>query len=363
MKLSSAKSDSKKFRRFTKKDLLAIDIDRVLDHFMVDYSYKAGEPYFLCPSPDHFDHAPSFSINTTRESERYGLGNCLSCGWGGSFYWVFSQLCENDGIVERVRVNELLFKFADDGAVEQDPDTIVHLSEDEDETYSIRDTSTELEEIDLDCFVDLKEGDKHWKYLLSRGLTPEQILKYGWMRAKNGAHLKWRRRAILPLTINNRVICLFGRAIDYERSPRTLMSKGKGLSSSVLFPYDDLDWNRPIVIVEGVPDAMTVQHASAQGCAVFKNRVSLEQANMLKRAKKIFVLGDGDGGGEVLIESCIQRLSPRDGLFICKTPPGLDPNDMGRVKIRKALIESKLSDVYTRTHVSLNRTALSYDTK
>lgn len=363
MKLKSAKSESGKFRRFTRKDLLAIDIDTVLNHFLIDYVYRAGEPYFLCPNPNHIDHTPSFSINTTRESERYGLGNCLSCGWGGSFYWIFSQLCENDGIVERSRVNELLFRFVDDGSVEEDPDTIVHKLDSDDGTYSVKDSSLEFDEIDLSDFVDIDEGDKYWRYLLSRGMTPEQVIDHGWMRSKSSAHLKWRRRAILPLTVNNRVICLFGRAIDHSRSPKTLMSKGKGLSSSVLFPYDTLDWSKPIVIVEGVPDSTSVSNAGAQGCAVFKNRISLEQSRMLRNAKKIFVLADGDDGGDFLIQSCIQRLSPRDGLFISKAPPGLDPNDMSRLMIRKSLVDSKRSDVYMRERVTLNRAAISYKTK
>ena len=351
------------YRKFSKKDLNALDIDEVLDHFLVDYRYKAGEPYFLCPDPDHSDNSPSFSINVSRDSDRLGLGNCLSCGWGGSFYTIFSQLCENDGIVERAAINELLFRFVDGRSIEEDPDFLEFNDDSDESTYASKDLAIDLPEVEVDRFKDLKTGDPFWRYLLGRGFTADQVAKDGWMRAGPRADLKWKGRAILPLTVDNRVVCLFGRAISKQRDPKTLMSKGKGLSSSVLHPFDRLDFSRPVVLVEGVPDAASVENAGAQGCAVFKNRVSLEQAHMLRRIRKIFVCADGDDGGDVLIQSAIKRLRPRDGLFICQAPYEQDPNDLTRNQIRKHLVDAKSADDYPRAHVRLNRAAISYETK
>lgn len=46
-------------------------------------SVKGDEALATCPSPDHFDSSPSWSINLDT-----GQHHCFSCGFGGSFQWL-----------------------------------------------------------------------------------------------------------------------------------------------------------------------------------------------------------------------------------------------------------------------------------
>ena len=59
------------------------NIPGCLDELGIDYRVSYDEAQALCPSPDHADRKPSWSINT-----KTGIHNCFSCGYKGTFIYL-----------------------------------------------------------------------------------------------------------------------------------------------------------------------------------------------------------------------------------------------------------------------------------
>jgi hypothetical protein len=64
-------------------DIVPADLAGALDELGISYIIRGDEAMALCPSPDHFDNTPSWSINLDT-----GKHHCFSCGFGGSFQWL-----------------------------------------------------------------------------------------------------------------------------------------------------------------------------------------------------------------------------------------------------------------------------------
>lgn len=64
-------------------DLVPADMERALWDLNIDFKIRGDEATALCPSPQHYDGSPSWSINMNT-----GKHHCFSCGFGGSFQWL-----------------------------------------------------------------------------------------------------------------------------------------------------------------------------------------------------------------------------------------------------------------------------------
>jgi hypothetical protein len=64
-------------------DLIPADLEGALLDLGITGRVKGDEMTALCPSPDHLDSSPSWSINLDT-----GKHHCFSCGFGGSFQWL-----------------------------------------------------------------------------------------------------------------------------------------------------------------------------------------------------------------------------------------------------------------------------------
>lgn len=64
-------------------DIVPADLEGALTELGIEYKVRGDEATALCPSPQHFDSSPSWSINLDT-----GKHHCFSCGFGGSFQWL-----------------------------------------------------------------------------------------------------------------------------------------------------------------------------------------------------------------------------------------------------------------------------------
>jgi hypothetical protein len=73
-------------------NLVPIDIPAALDELGIEFTTMGEEAKALCPSPDHDDTTPSWSINLDS-----GEHHCFSCGYGGSFRRLVADIREDGG--------------------------------------------------------------------------------------------------------------------------------------------------------------------------------------------------------------------------------------------------------------------------
>ena len=64
-------------------DIVPADLEGALADLGIYVRISGDEGTALCPSPDHMDSSPSWSINMET-----GKHHCFSCGFGGSFQWL-----------------------------------------------------------------------------------------------------------------------------------------------------------------------------------------------------------------------------------------------------------------------------------
>jgi DNA primase len=90
------------------------------------------------------------------------------------------------------------------------------------------------------------------RYVTSRGLSHNDF--YRW-RLMYSSSRSYRRRVIVPsFDSDGNLNYYVARSIDEDRKPRYMNSRVP--KNDVIFNEIDVDWNRPVVLVEGVFDAM-----------------------------------------------------------------------------------------------------------
>jgi len=91
-----------------------------------------------------------------------------------------------------------------------------------------------------------------YNYLITRGLSRQDMFRWRACAVKYG---KYRRRVIIPsFNVEGELNYFVGRAIDEGAKIRYLNSFTP--KSKVIFNEIDIDWQKPVVLVEGVFDAM-----------------------------------------------------------------------------------------------------------
>jgi hypothetical protein len=117
------------------------------------------------------------------------------------------------------------------------------------------------------------EDAEHWNYLITRGLTAEEIVAIK-------THVVGRR-ILMPIYGGaNNLVSWQARAIDPVVKPKYITAPGSDLHKT-LWPYVPPLANR-IVLVEGMLDALAVRRVNFTAYATFGKKISKEQIKLLK---------------------------------------------------------------------------------
>jgi len=165
-------------------------------------------------------------------------------------------------------------------------------------------------------------------YLKKRGITTQKMMRWRIMTAKQG---QFRRRALIPSFDSEGDLNYYvARSID-ESTYRYKNAKVR--KSDIIFNEIDIDWNKPVVLVEGVFDAMKCPENTIPilGSAISKN--SKIYKKIVKNQTDVIVSLDPD-----LPEKAykIAKTLFKGGcqVYICFAPAG---SDMGNLKYADTL--------------------------
>lgn len=190
--------------------------------------------------------------------------------------------------------------------------------------------------ISLNQNVTSMSGKKAIDYLLSRGLTFDDIERYNLGFCSTG---DYAGRIIIPVyDYFSRLVFFIGRSI-YSGASRKVLNPprdiyGVGSHDFIYNIHNNINKKR-IVINEGAFDSMTIDSVST-----FGKTMTDTQFNIIKNmnAEEVVVMLDLDAKKQAYLLA--DRLLPYKKVFLCFLPEEEDPNSLGKEETVKLLAEA-----------------------
>lgn len=185
------------------------------------------------------------------------------------------------------------------------------------------------------------------QYLYSRGLNDSDISRWRIMASSRG---QYRRRVIIPSfdSLGN-LNYYVARAIDEESKPKYLNSKAK--KKEIIFNEIDINWSKPIILVEGVFDAIKSPYNTIPILGSYVSKNSLLFNQIVVNQCKVFLSLDPDMKDKAYgIASNLSKAGCEVSVSFASN--GLDLGDMKKKEVLN-LIRSSVG--YTREHNIFHR--------
>jgi DNA primase len=197
-----------------------------------------GNYAFKCPFCTH--HKPKLEINLRTTSKRENFWHCWICSAKGkSLLNLFKKVK-----APADKINELNILIIPDKKEDRIPLDVLELPKEFISlSYAVEDKIAQIEA-------------KHaLKFLKKRGVTQDDIIKYNIGFCKEG---KYEGRVIIPSYDNNKRLNYF-IARDYKE-PSLQKYKNPPVSAKDVIGWElYINWNAPIILVEGMFDALTIK--------------------------------------------------------------------------------------------------------
>ena len=231
------------------------------------------------------DKNPSMGINLEK-----GVYNCFACGASGSIESLFYKVTGSSLRRTLNIADDPFSRFA----------SPISRPRDEDD-YKLKPVYVNYNARD---FLEIKSSRECIEYIQRRGINVSTAIKAGCKYVEetriNGTLFK--KRLIIPVRENNKLISFEGRDVTGEQIPKVLYPRN--CSVNTLYEIDNLDKTQPLFAVEGLMDLFVLR---ASRC--FKNSTSIFGANLTKRQLKlmsefpsIVYIPDSDAAGEKTVD-------------------------------------------------------------
>ncbi len=201
-------------------------------------STSKGNYAFKCPFCTH--HKNKMEINLRTTSKRENFWHCWVCGAKGkTLLTLFKKIKAPQG-----KINELNILIVP-------ANKEIHISSD---ILELPKEFVSFSNIPEDRVTQI-ESKHALKFLKTRGITQDDIIKYNIGFCKEG---KYSDRVIIPSYDNNKRLNYF-IARDYKE-PSLQKYKNPPVSAKDVIGFElYINWDAPIILVEGIFDALTIK--------------------------------------------------------------------------------------------------------
>jgi Zn ribbon nucleic-acid-binding protein len=296
--------------------LVPSDIAACLDVWGIDYRVSGDEATAKCPSPEHGDVSPSWSINLTT-----GLHNCFSCGFAGGFRSLAALYVDDPATwIKERRVREVTTGTKRGKDVPRQPKA--------------------FDRADMWKFT-----EPPLQACVARGFTPADAKVFG---------LRWSQDDdswIIPITEP-----FTGRQLGYQKKGAHVRNYPVGVKkSATLFGSHKVSpaHNSPLVVAESPLDGVRLWSLGIRNSvATFGTNVSAAQFDLIAGiASEVVLFFDNDVAGRKATIKAIDALSGRmqvsvfpygdtskDGVkLVLNEPDGRDPGDLSAGEIHSGM--------------------------
>lgn len=298
-------------------------------------SHTNDEMMGRCPSFNHVDNRPSFSINV-----HTGAFRCFSCGFRGKHPATLLSGIKNISYEE---AKEELFGVIDFGLKEK----ILGINQRLASFFFERKTHIIIEEIEkrgMDKLLVQKYcvgyvPDTTTQFFTQKELELSGLIKRGFFLPEG--------RMSFPIFNKNNIIGFSCRDID-GKSFAANKKKYLSLYNSEYFPEDSwlygIDYNASEVhLCEGVFDAIMLRESGYNGAALLGLHCSPERMLLLRRFKKIYLCFDNDRAGIEAAEKFYfdsREILTHNKIFVTELFYGKDPGELTKDQIEKVVCSS-----------------------
>lgn len=173
-------------------------------------------------------------------------------------------------------------------------------------------------------------------YVKQRGITNEDIIRYNIGYCDSG---HYANRIIIPsYDLDNRLNYFIARSVYDEEK---FKYKNPPVSKNVTIFENQINWNEPITLVEGVFDAMAVKRNAIPLLGKFVPKTLME--NIFRNGvKEIKILLDNDAQEQAL--RYVSFFNKQNIITKNIKPTDKDASDMGFKEVNKTLKDSKKTD-------------------
>lgn len=283
----------------------------------LNIAYKPNKNGFVakCPNPAHNDRNPSWSIRSD------GLHSCWSCGFKGDIYTLVRTVLE--------------CTFVEAKAFAGDPEQAAI-----EPVLPIEVRVSYRSGIDIPDGVEFPEGEWPYSvqsYLDQRGITREQVAKWGIGYAKSG---ELSGRIFIPYCdrfgdLQSYTARSFtGQTPKYKKPGPT-----EGAVKAALF--GEQHWpvlKKWVIVTEGELNALAAERAMPVAVAALSgSRMSPAHAVKLIQFENIICLTDSDPAGDKAALQLLAAVGRHANIARLRLPDNVDANDMPRNELRERL--------------------------
>ncbi len=312
---------------------------------------KRGKNYFgLCPF--HREKTPSFSVEAGKQ-----IFYCFGCGKGGNVFQ-FISLAEKLDYLESVKLladrAKIMLPESDDPKEQEKArlkqqvldinlltaryfnDALKTKHGDAAAAYLKKREISENTVRKFGLGYSYDEWDSLYKYLNSRGISGDEMLKSGLILQSNSGqfHDRFRGRLMFPIfDVRGSVIGFGGRVLDnslpkYMNSPETAAyNKGKHLYALNFAKNSE---STGLIIVEGYMDVISLHQSGITNVvASLGTALTESQGRLLKKyADEIIISYDADTAGQAATQRGLELLNDIGcNVRVLTVPDGKDPDE------------------------------------
>lgn len=261
-----------------------------------------GNVAFKCPFCNH--HKNKLEVNLNENSPSYGYWQCWVCGEKGRSI---------RGLLKHMSVSreeaEQVLQYVHKGA--------------EEEVQITRITKLPEEFVALtDAEPNSFEAKRIKNYLYSRGLTDLDFIRYNIGYCTKG---RFRDRVIIPSYSENNTLNYFiGRSIREDAYMKYMNSDAQ--KDSIIFNEALVNWNMPVILCEGVFDALALRRNAVPLLGKFISSALMKKL-VESPVEDVYICLDQDAL-KVAVKNCETLMNAGKKVYLV-TSPKKDPSESG----------------------------------
>lgn len=296
--------------RLTESEIL-----QIVHKLGIKYTDHGDYIKFSCINPAHSDKNPSMTMIKAN-----GYTRCWSCGATYNFS-MFVNKVGRKKISDFVNINK------------HDRNFLSSLSSTDVIKKFERNAERELKIISGE-FLNISHNLKVKKFLESINIFEPAIEKFH-IQYVEKAEITFKpheeegtkvyNRIVIPIVENGKLINMECRDYTGKQQPKVLYPRGS--KADILWNYDNLDFDQPLVVVEGIKSALRIWQFGTQNVtATLGSGLGKAQKQLISRIKHLILFPDNDKAGLSMI-SQVDAIMERDYKIAMMKEDGQDPAD------------------------------------